>query len=683
MKLDSQVTEIKGIGGKRSEYLKKLNISTVGELLGHYPRTYQNRTNIKRLCEVGDGEEAMVSGRVVTAALTGRPYGKRQTFRLLIDDGTARCEIIFFNGRFLKNRFKIGELYSFFGKAERQNGRLSMLHPEYFDGACDETTGILPVYPLSSGLTQSDMRKWQKIAGELIGAEMEYLPEKVLTENKLCPLDYAMRNIHFPQGRQQLAEARYRLIFDELLLLQLGLILIKNDTDTEEGISFDPSVRAEEFTDRLPYALTGAQQRVVDEIFRDMESQRTMNRLVQGDVGSGKTAVAEIALYKAVRCGYQGVMMAPTEILARQHYGELCGVFEPLGIRCGFLGGSMPAKEKREVLRRLAAGEIDVLTGTHALIQPEVEFKNLGLVITDEQHRFGVNQRRLLAAKGKRPDTLVMTATPIPRTLAVILYGDLDISIIDELPAGRIPIITKALEEKDRIKAYEFMRQEARAGAQVYVVAPLIEDSESMDVRSAEGIYEELCESFKELRIALLHGEMKQAEKEAVMLDFKNGEIDVLVSTVVIEVGINVPNATVMIVENAERFGLAQLHQLRGRVGRGSKRSYCMLITEGSSEVAARRAEIMASSSDGFVISEKDLELRGPGEFFGTRQHGIPELKIANLAKHGKIIAAAQTEAKRILRDDPRLSSEDNRGLRRRLGEVFPETFAEGQKMQI
>jgi len=674
MELSSNITEIKGIGEKKAQLLQKLNINNVSDMLGHYPRNYQNRTNYKYICEVRHEEEVLVSGVVVMTTATGYMYKKR-TLRVLVDDGTGKAEIIFFNAKYIMNYFKKGQKYSFFGKASKEGGKLVFLHPEYFAGGAEDSQGILPIYPLSAGLTQSEMRKWQNEVQKCVSEREEYLPETVIENHKLCPVDYALKNIHFPENMQKLKVAKFRLVFEELLLLQIGLLSLKKTNSCAEGISFSKNVDVKEFINSFPYELTGAQKRVTEEIMADMESGKTMNRLVQGDVGSGKTAIAEIGLYKAVKCGFQGVMMAPTEILARQHFEELSRIFKPFGIRCGFLSGSLTAKEKRECLALLEAGEIDILVGTHALIQPDVKFKNLGLVITDEQHRFGVNQRRLLADKGKFPDTLVMTATPIPRTLAIILYGDLDISIIDELPKGRKKIITKAITGKDRIKAYEFVRKQVAEGRQCYVVAPLIEDSESIDVKSAEGIYEELCEGFPEFKTSLLHGDMKQNEKDAIMEAFKNGETDVLVSTVVIEVGINVPNATLMIIENSERFGLAQLHQLRGRVGRGDKQSYCILINEGNSAVAAERAEIMVSSTDGFVISEKDLELRGPGEFFGTKQHGIPELKVADLAKHTKILAVAQTEAKRIMSEDPELKAEENQGIYNKLMELFPQNF--------
>ena len=486
-----------------------------------------------------------------------------------------------------------------------------------------------------------------------------------------------MQNIHFPEEKQKLLEAKYRLVFDELLILQTGLFAVRqNIKNGEDGIRIPKEADIRPYLDGFSYELTGAQKRCIEEIERDLESGKVMNRLVQGDVGSGKTAVAEVAMYKAVRGGYQAVMMAPTEILAHQHFEGLEKSFAVHGIRVGFLSGSLKASEKRETLERLKNGEIDILVGTHAVIQPEVEFANLGLVITDEQHRFGVNQRIQLKEKGKNPNILVMTATPIPRTLAVVLYGDLDVSVIDEMPPGRQVIKTRNLNGEKRDACYDFVEKQLQQGRQAYVVTPLIEDSETLDLKSAQTVYEELAERFAAYNVALIHGGMKQAEKDQVMEEFYEGKIDVLVATVVIEVGINVPNASVIVIENAERFGLAQLHQLRGRVGRGKWQSYCFLITQGQSELAQKRGEIMQQSSDGFFIAEEDMKLRGPGDIFGTRQHGIPELNVADLARHIKILEHARVEAKKILTEDPLLKQGKNAELKRRITKLFGEDMS-------
>ncbi|MBQ0079227.1 MAG: ATP-dependent DNA helicase RecG, partial [Eubacterium sp.] len=564
--------------------------------------------------------------------------------------------------------------YLFYGQVSENRAHLQMVHPSFEKD--DGRRGLVPVYPLTKGISQNEIRKLQAMIKPAYAQAEDILSEDILRANRLCPMDYALENIHFAKDVKSLQEARYRFIYDELLVLQTGLFAVrKNLRNSEHGIAFDPRADVSDYINSLSYKLTGAQERCVREIEADLESTKVMNRLVQGDVGSGKTAVAEIAMYKAVRSGYQAVMMAPTEILARQHYEGMKADFEPHGITVGLLTGSMGAPARRETLAALKSGEIQILVGTHALIQPDVEFNKLGLVITDEQHRFGVGQRILLKDKGDNPNVLVMTATPIPRTLAVVLYGDLDVSIIDELPPGRQKIDTKCVQEKERFAVYDFVEDQLREGGQAYVVTPLIEESEAIEARSAEEVAEELFERFPTYNVALLHGAMKQKEKDAIMERFAKGEIDILVATVVIEVGINVPNATVMVIENAERFGLAQLHQLRGRVGRGTRQSYCRLIMGGNGEVARRRGEIMEQSTDGFFIAEEDLKLRGPGEIFGTRQHGLPDLNIADLARHIKVLDHAKASAADIVREDPMLVSDKYAPLRRRVVKLFGEDF--------
>lgn len=679
MDLSSNVQELKGIGPKKALLLKKLGIETVFDLINYYPRGYSERTNVKKLCEVKENEEVLVHGIVLRTISKKNNYKKTETLSLLIDDGTARAEVLFFNAKYLKKAIKSGEQYSFYGKAHIQHERIQFVHPEFYKESADFVAGIIPIYPLTLGITQNEMKKWQKTAASLINEINEYIPEGILLKERLCPITHAIKHIHFPQDKQKLKEARFRLIYEEFLLLELMLLSGKSGISGKEGIAFSSNEDCSEFINSLPYSLTTGQARTVNEIICDMNSSKVMNRLIQGDVGSGKTVVAEIALFKAVKDGYQGVIMAPTEILALQHFDGLTKAFKPFNIKVGFLSGSLKAAEKRKTLEELKNGEIDVLVGTHAVISNDVIFYNLGIVITDEQHRFGVNQRKLLGAKGNYPDTLVMTATPIPRTLAVILYGELDISVIDTLPVGRKEITTKVIDDNNRLKAYEFMLSEVKKGRQCYVVAPLIEDSENLELRSAESIYQEIKNGTNEVKVALLHGDMKQIEKDRIMDAFNKGAIDVLVSTVVIEVGINVPNATLMIIENAERFGLAQLHQLRGRVGRGSNKSYCILINNGTTDISKERADIMATTSNGFIISEKDLELRGPGEFFGTRQHGIPEFKIANLLKHVRVLEMAKNTAKLILEEDPGLCSEKYKMLKTKI----EMTYKENDLMQI
>lgn len=490
----------------------------------------------------------------------------------------------------------------------------------------------------------------------------------------LCSPAYAIEHIHFPREERTVLESRYRMIFEELLILQSGLFYIKQGMrEDAKGVRFDKDVRVQPFIDSFPFQLTAGQARCWQEIERDLESEKAMNRLVQGDVGSGKTAVAQLAMYKAVKSGYQAAMMAPTELLSKQHYANLSRSFAPFGIRTALLSSSTKAAERRELLTALAAGEIDILIGTHAILQPDVVFAKPGLFVTDEQHRFGVNQREVLHTKGENPNVLVMTATPIPRTLAVILYGDLDISIIDTLPAGRKPIRTFLRYQDARPKIYDFVAAQVQQGRQAYVVAPLIEESESIDCKSAQELYEELCACYSHLRIGLVHGAMKQQEKDAVMEAFQHRELDVLVSTVVIEVGIDVSNATVMVIENCERFGLAQLHQLRGRVGRGSEQSYCILVSGSDSQIAQKRNEIMCSTEDGFVIAEEDLKLRGPGEIFGTRQHGLPELNISDLVRNADILEQVRAAAKTIIEQDPTLTAPQHRILKQKIQKMFGE----------
>lgn len=675
MDIKDSVTVLKGVGPKKAELLGKFNIKSVEDMLFFFPRDYEDRRNVMHICDLKNGQPALVKAKVSAVIKDGYRRGKKQLLRLSVFDGTGSLEVVFFNARYLQNSFHKGDEYVFYGKPQNNFGKLQLVHPE-FNRSEDAESGILPVYPLKKGISQKDMREWQRSIHHLICREKEFLSEDILRENRLCSIEYALENIHFPKEKQKLLEAKYRLIFDELLVLQTGMFAVRqNIKEGKNGIGFSKAVDVAPYINRMPYSLTIAQKRCVEDILRDLESTKMMNRLIQGDVGSGKTAVAEIAMYKTVKSGYQAVLMAPTEILARQHYDGFCRNFESHGIKVGFLSGSMKAAEKRDVIDMLKTGDINILVGTHAIIRPEVEFKKLGLVITDEQHRFGVNQRIKLKEKGKHPNVLVMTATPIPRTLAVILYGDLDVSVIDELPPGRREIKTKSLSAADRSKAYDFMEKQLSEGRQAYVVAPLIEESEVLDVKSAEEIAAELKKRFDSFNVALLHGAMKQNEKDSIMESFYRGSIDVLVATVVIEVGINVPNASVILIENAERFGLAQLHQLRGRVGRGKYQSYCILISDLESEIAKKRAEIMERSSDGFYIAEEDMKIRGPGEIFGTRQHGLPDLNISDLAKHLKILNHAKETAKKILRNDPLLEKQENAMLRKRVIKLFGDDF--------
>ena len=641
MLTDIKISNLKGIGQKKEILYNKMGIYTAEDLIRHYPCSYQDLREPKAIKNLEDDETALINGKIVLfTEKTTKTRKKVST--LLVDDGTKGIEIIFFNMPYLKKTVHVGDKFFFFGKVSNKDGRVQMLQPEIINPSQLEK-GILPVYHTVKGISQKEIRKYVR---ELLSEQLEdFLPEKLVIDRNICPMSYQLKNLHFPVDRNHLKMARYRQIYEELFIMQMGLELMH--TEKDDGIAMEGDCSL--FINSFEFDLTSAQSRAVNEILEDMSSKKCMNRLLQGDVGSGKTAVASIAMYKASINGYQSAFMAPTEILAKQHYNSLKGQFEKFGIKVGLLTGSMKAAEKKKVLKSISDGEYQIVIGTHALIQDKVLFNNLGLVITDEQHRFGVNQRFVLSNKGVRPHVLVMTATPIPRTLAVILYGDLKMSIIDTLPQGRKEIQTVSVNPKERNNMYESILKEVKNGSQVYVVAPLIEDSENLeDVKSVESLKAELTNLYMPYGVSVeaVHGAMKQDEKDNLMSRFYEGEIDVLVATVVIEVGINVPNATVMVIENAERFGLAQLHQLRGRVGRGEKQSYCYLVNNSKGDVAKKRVKIMCESTDGFYISEEDLKLRGPGEVFGTRQHGIPDINLINAVKHYDILEKAREDAK-------------------------------------
>lgn len=673
--INESIQYVKGIGPKKAEKLNKLGIYTIKDLLYYFPRQFEDRSVIKKIAQLEDEEKVTVKA-LITNIESYTPKKGMTITRIDVKDDTGFAKLTFFNREYIKNTFRVGDSILAFGKVKK-NGRFVELNScelEYLSTSPKNIGKLVPVYPLSYGITNKDIINTVRMVFENKDIKIsEYMPEYLLKKYRLCGIDYAIKNIHFPKDKESLKVALYRLIFEELLVLQLGLFMYKGGNSNEKGILFKRDQRLDEVLESLPFSLTRAQNRALNEIIDDMCSEKVMNRLVQGDVGSGKTVVALLALAECVFNGYQGALMAPTEILAQQHYESFTETFEDIGINVELLTGSVTKKQKEGILQRARDGEIDILIGTHALIEDNVEFKNIGLVITDEQHRFGVRQRGKLSSKGTSPDILVMTATPIPRTLALILYGDLDISIIDELPPGRQPIETIAVEKKKRDKVYNsLVRREVDKGRQVYIVCPLVEESESLDITSATETAEEIKRDFfPDLRVGLLHGKMKPSEKDAIMTAFKNHELDILVSTTVIEVGVNVPNSTLMIIENAERFGLAQLHQLRGRVGRGKHQSYCVLIYGSNSEVCRKRMGIMEETNDGFKISEKDLEIRGPGEFFGTMQHGVPELKVANLFKHMKILKTVQQEARIIIGEDPTLDFKEYRGLKREIESKF------------
>ena len=674
--LNKDVKYVKTVGPSRVKLLNKLKIYTLKDLIEYYPRDYEDRSKPKNLYECTDGEEVLIEA-MPTGRISEMHKGRMTISRLIVKDQTGTCYITWFNQGYLRDKFQPGRMYRFFGKISNKSGRLEMNSPVYDEIDQSKNTGkIIPIYPLTYELKQTTLRRIiENGLLEVKGQLPETLPEYILKENNLWDINNTIERIHFPVEFSDFNKARERLVFEELLTTQLALLKLKNNYEHEtDGIQFSKDVYMSDVINILPFKLTKAQLRVLEEIDRDMESNKPMNRLLQGDVGSGKTVVAMISAYKAVKSGYQATIMAPTAILASQHLESFQGILEELGIRTELLISSITKKKKTEILEKLQNGEIDILIGTHAILEENVIFKNLGLVVTDEQHRFGVKQRGTIASKGQNPDIVAMSATPIPRTLALILYGDLDISIIDELPPNRKKIETYAVRKNMEERVNNFIRKQIKEGRQAYIVCPLVEENEDMEgLQSVIELAERYQkETFSEYKVAYLHGKMKPKEKDEIMLKFKDGEIQILIATTVIEVGVNVPNASIMVVENAERFGLAQLHQLRGRVGRGEYQSYCFLKYEGNGDTIKQRMKVMCDTNDGFVISEKDLELRGSGDFFGTEQHGLPEFKIANLFEDIRILKRVQGLAIKIMEDDPLLEKEKNE----KLNEIVKEKFS-------
>ncbi len=673
--LEKSIQYIRGVGPKKASRLKKLNISTLEDMIYFIPREYEDKSKFKTLRECTIGEKASLKVEVLGRGNVIRPRRNLSILKISVKDSSQNGYLVWFNQEYLKNRFPVGKEMVVNGKVNRNGMELQIMNPVFEEvGVMNKVGTIRPLYSLTKGITNNEIiRIIQDIIKNNLDGIGEFVPLDIIKKYNLVSIKKAIKSIHFPENETILENSRKTLAFNELLILQLGLFSLKNKRFSEiDGVQFKKTPKLEEFVEKLPFTLTNAQRRVLEEIEIDMENETQMNRLIQGDVGSGKTIVAVLAMYKAVLSGYQSVMMAPTEILAYQHFESLHSYFNDYNIKCELLVGSISKKRKEEILKDLKEGKIDILIGTHAVIQDGVEFNNLGLAITDEQHRFGVKQRASLSQKGKSPDTIVMTATPIPRTLALILYGDLDISIIDELPPGRKKIETYAVGSNMIDRMNKFVRKQILEGRQAYIVSPLIEESETLKVKSAEEIYERLKDDiFKEFNVALLHGKMNSKEKDKIMADFKNNKVQILISTTVIEVGVNVPNANIIAIYNAERFGLAQLHQLRGRVGRGEYQSYCILVNESNGKIARERMRILQKSNDGFEISEKDLELRGPGEFFGTKQHGIPELKIANLINDMSILKVVQKEAREILKVDPELRLDKHKKLREKIEKMF------------
>ena len=666
---------LRGVGPRRAALLEKKGLRTVEDALFFLPLRHEDRTRLTPLRALQPGQTATCSGTIV--GLSPPPPGRtRQPFTVMLRDASGHATASWFGWRYLARALERGQRLVLHGRVARYRGAIVLQQPDWeiVESGEDErlhTGRLVPVYSLTEGLGQRALRAlmW-RIVDQFASQVAEVLPDAARARRRLVGLAQALADGHFPGTEEALAAARRRLAFDDFLLLQLGLAILRARTTRARGLSLDPRgdlvgrLRA-----RLPYRLTAAQERVWEEIRRDMAAPHPMHRLLQGDVGSGKTVVAALAVLTAVEAGYQAAVMAPTEILAEQHVVTFRDLIEPLGVRVSLLTSALKPRERAAARAALAAGEVGCAVGTHALVQEGVAFRRLGLAVVDEQHRFGVEQRARLRGKGEHPDLLVMTATPIPRTLALTLYGDLDVSVIDELPPGRRPVVTAARTEARRRAIYRFIGEQVAAGRQAYVVCPLVEESEALDLKAATDMARRLAgEVFPHLTVGLLHGRLGVEDKDAIMRRFKAGEIHVLVSTTVIEVGIDVPNASVMLVEHAERFGLSQLHQLRGRVGRGPWKSYCILLTAGRlTEDGRRRIEGMVATHDGFRIAEVDLALRGPGEFFGTRQSGLPEFRVADLLRDAALLEEARREALAIVGKDPELRDPGHRALRAEL----------------
>ena len=672
---DTPLEALAGIGPKKAQAFQKLGVATLRDLAGLYPRRYEDRTQFRTIAAAQPGEAVCIRAPVAGEPRTQYVRSGLTLVKARIADDTGALDVTYFNQPYRKNNLHAGETYIFYGKVEANGFRKTMTNPVCEQAArCGSVTNCFyPVYPLTTGVTQNDIRKAMTPAlHACIGQLQDVIPADIARTYHLAQQDYALQNIHQPADAQALDTARKRLVFEELFVLSTAMARIRSQRRAEGGIRMK-AADLETFYRTLPFSPTGAQRRAVAAAVQDMISGVPMSRLVQGDVGSGKTLVAAACIWFAHENDCQSAFMAPTEILAEQHFLTLNSLFSPFGLRVARLTGAMTAKEKREVKAALAAGSIDLIVGTHALFSTDVEYSRLGLVVTDEQHRFGVAQRSALIGKGQKPHVLVMSATPIPRTLALIIYGDLDVSVLDELPPGRQKVDTFAVGESYRARLNNFIRKLVGEGRQVFVVCPMVEENDELPVKlkSAEEHAKELAAAFPDLRVGCVHGRMKAKDKDRIMADFAAGELDILVSTTVIEVGVDVPNAALMIVENAERFGLSQLHQLRGRVGRGQHKSYCVLVSDADGEEVKSRLGIMVKTNDGFKISEEDLRLRGPGDFFGSRQHGLPEMHVADLGADVNVLKSAQDEAQRLLKDDPALTKPEHRALRERIDRLF------------
>ena len=669
------IKNLYGVGPERAKIFEKKGIKTVEELLYYFPRAYEDRTHFCDIRDAKDGEFVSISATVYSPVREARIRKNFAVYSMTVFDESGQIKVLWYNNRFVKGAFKTGDTVLFYGKVNARGRQKELENPVYEKSGKQRFIGrIVPIYPLSAKLTQKMVASVMEEAIKSAGVLTEYIPNSVRQKYGICEINYAMKNIHFPESFYDYQAARKRFVFEELLLLRLALLKRRVNNEKQLRTPFKDTKCVKEFIKTLPYTLTNAQKRVLAEIMSDFSENTAMNRLLEGDVGSGKTVIAAAGMYVAYKNGFQSVIMAPTEILAFQHFESFSRFFEGMGIKIALLTKS--TKNKAKMYEKIKNGDYDIVVGTNAVISDKVIYNNLGLVVTDEQHRFGVCQRARLSEKGENPHSLIMTATPIPRTLSLILYGDLDISVLDELPPGRKPVLTYAVGEDMRGRVYAFVGKNVREGMQAYIVCPLIEESEDEDLKNVKSIYESLKVKFPDFEIGLMHGKMKADEKDRIVQAFLDGDINILVSTTVIEVGVNVPNSNIMVIENAERFGLATLHQLRGRVGRGGEQAYCIMISDSDSELTKKRMKTMCASNDGFYISEQDLKLRGPGDFFGTRQHGLPEMKIANLAHDTDILKLANDAAEDIAENKTEISAEEAKKLSEKVASIIPSSIA-------
>ena len=672
MRWEDSIQYIKGVGPQRAAKFEKLGIRTLGQLLELYPRGYIDYSNPVEVAAAPYDVACAVKAEVISKGALVRLPGGRTMFKVQCADESAGLNITYFNNPYVVKKLEVGQEYLFYGKVGGGYSGREMIAPTFLPA--DGKAPLTPIYPLTEGLSSLIVHKCVRSAMDQVSNIKEPIPAELLLKYRLPGRERALRDIHFPRDMKDVEEARRRLIFEELFILQLGMLMMRGREVAQTGAPMPKAGAGQkEFLAALPFKLTGAQNRAIAEMLTDMGGKSPMNRLLQGDVGSGKTMVAAAGVQFAAKNGYQSVLMAPTEILARQHAETMEKVLNPLGLRVALLTGSVKGKARTGVLEAIAQGEADLIVGTHAVLSEPVTFKKLGFAVTDEQHRFGVRQRSMLASKAVRPHLLVMSATPIPRTLALLMFGDLDVSILDELPPGRTPVKTYAITGQKRKDMFGFLAKQIEAGQQAYIVCPLIEEGET-DLQAATAYAEEIATPLlPKARVGLMHGKLKAADKTEVMRQFKQHEIDVLVSTTVIEVGVDVPNATVMVIEDAERYGLSALHQLRGRVGRGALESYCILVSDHASQTARERLKFLCRTSDGFEVAKYDLETRGPGDFFGSRQHGLPTLHIADLAADTRVLKAAQSEAIELTRQDPGLQKEEHALLSQTVQKMFAE----------